>query len=171
MNKKILIGIISVVGLLLIVLAIFLYLFFSSRYIVFDKKIIVNRPTTEVWQDFSLAFSDSTKTDFWPTSLSAIKSTGLRKNAPIQVDYLMGKSKTSTEYVITDLVIGQKIQYQTNDDHPLIGMGTIYFVNQGDKTQINWKGEFGLQDFSFAGIYVKYYYLNNFFETLENNLQ
>ena len=171
MNKKIKIALISILGLLLVGLAIFFYLFFSSRYIVFDKKIIVNRSTTEVWQDFSFAFSDSTKTDFWPKNLSIIKSTGLRKNAPMQVDYFMGKSKTSVQYVITDLVIGQKIEYQTNDDHPLIGMGAIYFVDQGNKTQINWKGEFGLQDFSLAGIYVKYYYLNNFFETLQKNLQ
>lgn len=170
MKKKLLFVLLVFFIIVFLLLGVFAYLFFSSRYFTFDHQFIVNRPTTQVWQDFSRAFTDSRQTDFWPNELSNVVSAGLRKNGLLTVTYMAGAKQTTVQYVFTQVQIGQVIKYQTNDNHPLIGLGEIYFIDQGDKTKINWKGEFGLQDFSLAGIYAKYFYVNQFFEALGNNL-
>ena len=157
-----------IVGIVVLIIIAVVFLLVNSRVIVFEKTIKTEMQPTEVWSLFQQAFTDSSQVELWPDN-EMINSSGLRDGSKVFVTYKVLGNETKLNYTLFDVSIGKGFKYNVGDDHPMLGVGEIQIVPRGDKTEITWKGTFAIQRVTMAGVYAKYFFVENFFDQFEKN--
>ncbi|TXD40792.1 hypothetical protein FRC96_04960 [Lujinxingia vulgaris] len=140
----------------------------------FDRSIDTRLSPEVLWELLVEAFEDPAHSRIWPIDLDEVSPITLRPGATLEATYKLGPLHTHQRYVIGEVVEGQSLSYSALGSHPLKGGATVSVLESLQGSQLRWVGNYTPRLHPLAPgalLFVKLYFLNAFFSSLEHKIR
>ncbi len=147
----------------------------ESLHIRFDRHIDSSLPTQTLWGLIKEAFEDPGHSPLWPVELEEVEPIVLRPGEPVTATYKVGPFRFRPAYHIRSVEQGRRFSYESDSTHPLAGGATVEVSTAHDgSSTLRWRGAYQprLHPLAIGAVlFVRWYFLEHFFERLEQNLR
>lgn len=169
MKLPLIIGIALIVIIVLVILLMLLQTKMSK--LTYTKEIHTTFSPEQLWENLEKAFNNSRDSHMWPNELELLYSEkGLEEGAEVTATYKTTSTPKTYNYIITNYKEGQSFSYETAQDHPYQGGGTIE-VTSNDYTTLRWSISYYQNSFSLNALYMRYIFYRKFFKAIEQRVK
>ena len=143
--------------------------------ICFDREIETKLSPDHLWTLIKQAFEDPSKSPVWPVELEEVEPFEMDEGQTVRATYKLGSLRVRPSYSITGYDEPLKtFSYASAPTHPLKGGATVLVYPRANGSVLRWHGEYRLRlhpAAPAAALFVQLYFLDHFFERLEENLR
>ncbi|MGE3261963.1 MAG: SRPBCC family protein [Bacteriovoracia bacterium] len=138
----------------------------------FSRRIPTELKPDDLWRFVASSLRNSDAQRLWPSALETSRAESLRVGSVIHVTYHAWILDKPVRYRVAELNPDQyRLSYHATKDHPLKGGATIQVQASARGSDLLWKGAYEHPWYSAAGFFLRYYFLERFFDQLELGLR
>jgi hypothetical protein len=139
----------------------------------FRRRISSDYSPPELWQKLADSLRHSRSSALWPNEIEEVYGESLRKGGLLHAIYHgFGMRRHATYELLSFDPNGHSFRYEATPKHPLEGGGSVRVKARPDGSSVlEWSGSYSYPWYSLAGLYLRTYFLQNFFHKLEAGIR